>query len=230
MSLFKKIFTAIRGGAREVGEAIVDVNSVRILEQEIKDADEHLNKAKQDLTSVMAKEMQSNRDMERYKKDIEQYEGYAMQALEKGDETLAIEIAEKIAGLESELSTHSETKATFSTHATRLRELVKKTERQLGEYKRQLVMVKTTESVQKATSTITSNFTSSQSKLLSATESLERIKKKQQDFDDRMRAAETLEQETNGASLEEKMRSSGIGGQAHSASSVLSRLKSQKSN
>jgi len=230
MSLLKKIFTAIRGGAREVGEAIVDVNSVRILEQEIQDADEHLNKAKQDLTSVMAKEMQANREMERYKKDIEQYEGYAMQALEKGDETLAIEIAEKIAGLEAELSTHSETKTTFSSHATRLRELVKKTERQLGEYKRQLVMVKTTESVQKATSTITDNFTSSNSKLLSATESLERIKKKQQDFDDRMKAAETLEQETSGASLEEKMRNSGIGGQAHSASSVLSRLKSQKNN
>jgi phage shock protein A len=37
MAILKKIFTAIRGGAREVGESIVDANSVRIFEQEIKD-------------------------------------------------------------------------------------------------------------------------------------------------------------------------------------------------
>ena len=37
MSILKKIFTAIRAGAREVGEGIVDSNSVRIFEQEIKD-------------------------------------------------------------------------------------------------------------------------------------------------------------------------------------------------
>ena len=40
MSVLNKVFTAIRGGAREVGESIVDANSVRIFEQEIKDAEE----------------------------------------------------------------------------------------------------------------------------------------------------------------------------------------------
>ena len=39
MSLLTKIFTAVRGGARELGETIVDQNSVRIFEQEIKDAE-----------------------------------------------------------------------------------------------------------------------------------------------------------------------------------------------
>ena len=38
MSVFKKIMTALRGGAREAGEAIVDANGIRIFEQEIKDA------------------------------------------------------------------------------------------------------------------------------------------------------------------------------------------------
>ncbi len=61
MSVLKKIMTAIRGGAREVGELIVDQNGTRIFEQEIKDAQEHLHKAKQDLTDVMAKQMQSAR-------------------------------------------------------------------------------------------------------------------------------------------------------------------------
>lgn len=228
MSLLKKIFTAIRGGATEAGEAIVDANSIRILEQEIRDAENHINKAKQDLTSVMAKEMQANREIENLTKQIKEYEGYALEALNKGDETLATEIAEKIAGLEAELKLHEETKQSFSAHADRLRELVKKIERQLAEYKRQLTMVKTTDSVQKATSAISDNFTNSNSKMMSATESLERIKKKQRDFDDKLKAAEILDSENSDSSLEEKMKNAGIGSQNSSASSVLDRIKAKK--
>ena len=46
MSILKKIATAFRGGAREVGELIVDANGTRIFEQEIKDAQDHMHKAK----------------------------------------------------------------------------------------------------------------------------------------------------------------------------------------
>jgi len=228
MSLMKKIFTAIRGGAREAGEAIVDANSIRILEQEIKDAEDHIAKAKQDLTTVMAKEMQSSREIDRLKKQIEQYEGYAIEALNKSDEGLATEIAEKIASIEPELKLQEETKRSFSTHADRLKDLVKKTERQLGEHKRQLLMVKTTDSVQKATSAISDNFTNSNSKMMSATESLERIKQKQKDFDDKLKAAEILESENPDTSLEAKMKQAGIGEQTSSASSVLDRIKAKK--
>jgi len=228
MSLLKKIFTAVRGGAREAGEAIVDANSIRILEQEIKDAEGHIAKAKQDLTSVMAKEMQASREIERLKTQSEEYENYAMDALNKGDDALATEIAEKIAGIESELAQQQEVKSSFSAHADRLRELVKKTERQLAEYKRQLTMVKTTDSVQKATSAISDNFSNSNSKMMSATESLERIKQKQREFDDKLKAAEMLDNESSDASLEAKMKQAGIGPQTSSASSVLDRIKAKK--
>jgi len=228
MSLMKKIFTAIRGGAREAGEAIVDANSIRILEQEIKDAENHVAKARQDLTAVMAKEMQANREVESLQKQIAEYEGYAMDALNKGDDSLATEIAGKIAGLEAELTAQQEIKASFSANAERLKELLKKTERQLAEYKRQLVMVKTTDSVQKATSAISDNFTNSNSKMMSATESLERIRAKQKEFDDKLKAAETLDAEDSDASLEAKMKQAGIGPKTTSASSVLDRIKAKK--
>jgi len=228
MGLLKKIFTAIRGGATEAGEAFVDANSIRILEQEIKDADNHISKAKQDLTTVIAKEMAASREIEGIKTKISEYEGYAVSALDKGDETLAIEIAEKIATLEAELGQQTAAQSSFSAHAVRLRELVKKTERTLAEYKRQLTMVKTTDSVQKATSAISDSFSNSNSKIMSATESLERIKKKQRDFDDRLQAAETLDDENSDTSLEAKMKDAGIGPQTSSASSVLDRIKAKK--
>ena len=96
MSIFKKIMTAIRGGASEVGEAIVDSNATRIFEQEIRDSENHLTKAKRDLTGVMAQQMAASREVDRLKREVIEHEGYAMQAMEKGDETLALAVAEKI--------------------------------------------------------------------------------------------------------------------------------------
>lgn len=220
--------TAVRGGASEVGEAIVDSNSTRIFEQEIRDAENHLTKAKRDLTGVMAQQMASQREVDRIKREVTEHEGYAVQALEKGDESLALAVAEKIANLEGELTTQQQALDSFEGNANRLKELVKKSERQVSEYKRQLSMVKTTESVQKATSAITDNFSSSNSKLLNAKDSLERIKAKQQKFDDKMRAAELLESENSDSSLEAQLKEAGIGSTDASANSVLDRIKAKQ--
>ena len=228
MSIFKKIMTAIRGGATEVGEAIIDSNATRIFEQEIRDAENHLTKAKRDLTGVMAQQMAASRDVDRLKREVTEHEGYAVQALDKGDETLALAVAEKIATLESDLGNQQQSLDSFAGSANRLKELVKKSERQVGEYKRQLSMVKTTESVQKATAAITDNFSSSNSKLLSAKDSLERIKAKQQKFDDRMKAAEVLESENSDNSLAAQLKEAGIGATDNSSNSVLERLKAKQ--
>lgn len=220
--------TAFRGGASEVGEAIVDANATRIFEQEIRDAENHLTKAKRDLTSVMAQQMSSSREVDRIKREIAEHEGYAVQAMEKGDNELALAVAEKISGLESELTTQQQSLDSFEGNANRLKELVKKSERQVAEYKRQLSMVKTTESVQKATSAITDNFSSSNSKLLNAKDSLERIKAKQQKFDDQLKAAEVLESENSDSSLEARLKEAGIGSTSNDANSVLERLKAKQ--
>ena len=116
MSVLKKIMTAIRGGAREVGELVVDANGTRIFEQEINDAQTHLRKAKQDLTEVMAKQMQASRKAEATKASISEHEGYVAQALDKDDEALALEIAEKIApALIKDLVSGLDDQASFET-------------------------------------------------------------------------------------------------------------------
>jgi len=227
MSIFKKIITAVRGGAREAGEAVVDANSTRIFEQEIRDSEKHITIAKRDLTDVMAKQMQAARELAQLQSSIKEHEGYALQALEQGNEALAIEVAEKIGELEKSEADQQQANESFLNSADRLKELIKKSERQLTDYKRQLSMVKTTDSVQKATSAITDNFTASNSKLLSAKDSLERIKQKQANFDDKLKAAEQLEAEDGDTSLKAKLQEAGIGAQQSSAQSVLDRLKAK---
>ncbi len=227
MSIFEKIFTAIRGGAREIGESIVDKNGVRIFEQEIKDADTALNKAKQDLTEVMAKEMQASRKIESLNADIKKHEEYVSSAVEKNNDELALEIAQKIAEFESDLDIQKKAQASFSAHVERLKGLIKQTNKALADMQRQLVMVKTTQNVQRATAAITQNYASGTSKLLTAKESLDRIKHKQQDLEDRLKAGEMLQGEFDGKDLEEKLKKAGILQTDNKAQEILAAIKAK---
>lgn len=228
MSLIEKIFTALRGGARELGESIVDQNSVRIFEQEIKDAETALDNAKRDLTEVMAKEMQAARKIESLQADVKKHEDYASKALEKGDENLALEVAQKIAEIQGELDIQKKAQESFAAHVTRLKNLVKQTGKALADMQRQLVMVKTTQNVQKATTAITQNYAAGSSKLLSAKESLDRIKQKQADLEDRLKAGEALQGEFEGHDLEKKLKDAGIVKSEDKAQEILAALKAKK--
>ena len=111
----------------------------------------------------------------------------------------------------------------------RLRTLVSKTERQIKDYERQLEMVKTTESIQKASAAITSNYASSNNKMLSARDSLERIRERQQRSLDIMEAEQELLAQTGEKTLEERLEQAGIADTKVNANAVLNRLKSDNS-
>ncbi len=229
MNILKKIMTAIRGGTRELGESIVDSQGTRIFEQEIEDAQESLKKAKGDLTQVMAKEMQASRKVESIQAEIDKNEGYVADALAKNKEALALEIATKVAELEQDKAQQVGAQQSYEKHIGKLKSMMEKAERQLKDYERQLTMVKTTENVQKATAAITDNFGTTDSTLMSAKESLDRIRKKQQDFDDRNIAAEQLDAENSGKNLSDKMKEAGIGDTQSAAEAVIARLKAKSS-
>lgn len=229
MSLLKKIITAIRGGARETGEAIVDMNAIRILEQEIKDGEDALEKAKRDLTEVMAKEMQASRKVEEVSAEITKHEGFAAKALDKGDEALALEVAQKIAEMQGELDIQTQARDSFAEHTKRLKGMIKQSTKGLADMQRQLTMVKTTDSVHKATDAITQNYSNGSSSLLSAKESLDRIKKKQQDHEDRLKAGELLNDEFSEKGLEDKLKEAGIVEGEDKAQDILARIKAGRS-
>ncbi|NQZ05651.1 MAG: PspA/IM30 family protein [Algicola sp.] len=228
MSILSKIFTALKGGAREAGEAIVDANGIRIFEQEIADAQNALTNAKKNLTEVMAKEMQTKRKVTALNDSISEHETFAGQALEKGDEAMAMEIAEKIAEFENDKVELDEVLATYSTSVTALKSQVKEAEKTIKENQRQLSMVKTTESVQKATMAVNSTLASNNSSMGSAKASLERIKQRQADRNDQLAAAKTLDNEENGTDLKDRMAAAGIGDTKSKGSDILARLKAKK--
>src|SRR5688572_25400395 len=103
MSMIKKVMTLLRSSVREIGESVVDANATQIYEQEILDARRNIEQARADLTGVMAKEMQTAREIERLRGEVLRYEALAVEALDKSKESLAEEVATQVASLEAQL-------------------------------------------------------------------------------------------------------------------------------
>ncbi len=224
MAVFSKILTMLRGDVRSIGQSIVDNNASSIYEQEIVEAKAHVAQARQDLTGVMAKEMQATREIERLAKEMGRYEAMALEALKRSQEGLAEEVAQKVADIEVALAEQTTARDNFVGHVVRLKGMIRNAETTLREHERELAMAKTTESVYKATATISNSMGSSGSKLMSAKESLERIKQRHQDMADRMDAADVLEGEMGNKALERKLAAAGIGDTASRQSEVMARL------
>lgn len=228
MTVLGKILTLVRGSAREIGESVVDANATRIYEQEIIDARNAILKAKNDLTGVMAKEMQSAREIERIRKEIARLENMAVDALEKGREDLAEEVAGKVAATEGELDEQTRSHADYALQVGKLKDLINSAETKVREHEREVAMARTTESVYKATRSISDNIVASGSKLSNAKGSLERIKRRHEDLADRMHAAEALERETGNRALETKLADAGIGEDAERKRQVMARIRARK--
>jgi len=228
MSIWAKVATAIRGGVSEAGEAIVDNQALRILDQEIRDADSALGKSKEALTGIIAKRKLADKKVDSLKVSLTEYEGYAMQALDKGDDGLAIEIAEKIAGLEAELLGEEGMAKAFADSEAQLRKTVGQTQANLKRLKQQVDTVKATEIVQRSQAAVAAQHSGTGSSMRSALDSLERLKSKQAERAARFEAASELAESTEEVSLDTKLKAAGIVDGGAKGGDVLARLKAKR--
>ena len=229
MSIWAKVATAVRGGVSEAGEAIVDNQALRILDQEIRDAGNELGKSKEALTGIIAKRKLADKKVGSLRSSLTEYEGYATQALDKGDEALAIEIAEKIAGIETELLGEEGSAKAFSDSEGQLRKIVGQTEANLKRLRQQVDTVKATEAVQRSQAAVAARHSGAGSSMRSALDSLERLKSKQAERTAKFEAASELAESTEEVSLDAKLKAAGIVGGGASGGDVLARLKAKRS-
>ena len=228
MSIWNKVVTAIRGGVNEAGEAIVDSQALRILDQEIRDADGELRRSKEGLANMMAKHKLSQNKVDGLQAKITEYEGYAMQAMDKGDDVLATDVAEKIAELENQFASEKDMADQYATSVADLRRAVSQAEGNLRRLKQQVDVVKATESVHKAQAAVAHRHSGANSKMRTAVDSLERIKQKQAERSAQMDAASELANEAGEGSLDAKLKAAGIGKGESDRSAVLARLKAKR--
>ena len=228
MSIWARVATAVRGGVSEAGEAIADHKALRIVDQEIRDAEGELKKSKEALTSIIAKRKLSDKKVDSLKSSLTEYEGYAMKALDKGDDELAGEIADKIAGLETELMAEGGAAKSFLDSESHLRKTVGQTEANLKRRNQQVDTVKATEIVQKSQAAVAARHSGAGSGMRSALDSLERLKTKQAERAAKFEAASEIAESTEEAGLDAKLKAAGIVGGGASGGDVLARLKAKR--
>ena len=225
MSLLQKILTLFRGTAHEAGQAVVDANAMKILDQEIRDAGNELLRSKEELTKVMAqRQLLAGKSQDRAGKKAE-YETYIAGALRKGDEALAREVAERLATIETDLTSDGQTLAQYDGSIRSLKTAITETERKLGRVKQQIDTVKATEAVQRAQGAVAARHSGANGKVGTALDSLERIQARQAERGARMTAAQQLENESGDGDLNARLANAGLLGGSTSVDNILERFR-----
>lgn len=228
MSILRKLWTAARGGATEAGQSIIDSQALRILDQEIRDAEGALDRARDELAGIVARRTLTERRTGELKARIAEYEDHAAKALDKGDEALARDIARRIAEWEADVAAGETLVAESRAAEARMRATVTTTESRIEALRREVETVRATEAVQAAQAAVASRHAGVNSALGDATQSLERIRRRQAERGARMEAAEEMEKARTGADLDERLAGLGIGGGASSGDDVLARIRAKR--
>lgn len=228
MNIVEKLLTALRGGIDEAGEHSADGQALAVLEQEMREANTELQRAKDGLVEVMAGQRLAEAREKALADKIAEYEGYALQALEKGEEALAAEVAAKIVALEAEKREQTHIAAQYRQSVRALQHSIHEMEANLRRIRQQADTVKATANVQKAQEAVAERFGSPQSKMHNAMESLVRIRERQIEKAMEMEVRGDLARGEGDLALQEKLLAAGIGKREQDAQAVLERLKAQK--
>ncbi|HVL42519.1 MAG TPA: PspA/IM30 family protein [Brevundimonas sp.] len=228
MSMLAKLSALFRGTAHEAGQSVVDANALKILDQEIRDADNAQGKARDDLAGLVARRRMAENEMKSFGDQIAKYESSARTALAQGKTDLAREVAQRIAELETEIGSRGPLIENMKAAEARLRSAIATTDQKIETLRREIDIVKVNDSVQKAQTSVALQSAGAHSRIGSAADSLQRIKQRQAVNEEKLRAGQELEDKRTGADLDAKLKEAGIlPGQA-SADDVLARLTAQE--
>ena len=228
MSMLAKLSALFRGTAREAGQAVVDANALKILDQEIRDADTAQGKARDDLAGLVARRRMAENELKSFGDQIAKYESSVRAAMSQGKTDLAREVAGRIAELETEIGTRGPLIEGMKEAEARLRTAISTTDQKIETLRREIDIVKVNDSVQRAQTSVALQSQGAHSRIGSAADSLQRIKQRQAIQEERLRVGQELEDKRSGADLDAKLREAGIlPGQA-SADDVLARLTARE--
>lgn len=223
MSVWRKLVTAVKGGATEAAQTVVDSQAIRILEQEIREAKDELRKSDHARTQILAKCKLAQQKVDSIKASISQYEEHARKAIDT-DRQLALDCAQKVSDLTAELESEQTYLDQFKQSEKQLANNIGQAKANLKRLEQQVDMVKATESVQKAQVAVSSRHMGANSKMKTATESLSRIQEKQNLRNAELQAAEELAADESTDDLEKRLAQAGIKGGQTSADDELARI------
>ncbi|MBR9881993.1 MAG: PspA/IM30 family protein [Gammaproteobacteria bacterium] len=229
MSLWTKLHTLVRATAHEPAEKLVDANALRIMAQEIREAEQALHQARLDLAGLIAERRQLERHNQQLAEQLEAREHQARAALEQDDEALALAVASRIAEVESQLTSQRQHAEALSRQEQTLREELGQAAQSLRHYQREMKLAKARSGNAGLGRKLGACSTGLQRHMDEIATSYERIRTSQQHQAEVTTALKELDEEASGQDLDRRLRTSGILEGSMDARSVLARLKAQGS-
>ena len=228
MSMWSKLSALFRGSVHDGAQTVVDANALRILDQEIRDADNAQGQARDELAKMVARRRALETEVAQLNEQVRKYEASARAALTKGDQALALEVAQRIADLEKESTQKGGQMTELRASEDKMRGIITQTDAKIEALRREIEMVKVNESVQKAQSAVISRSGSASGVVGSAADSLKRIKERQSVREEQFRLHNEAEDRRTGADLDAKLAAAGILPGGGGAEDVLARLMAPK--
>ncbi|WP_053979718.1 PspA/IM30 family protein [Marinagarivorans algicola] len=227
MGFLRDIVTAVRGGLSEAGEAVVDSQALRILEQEIRDADAAINTAKISLSQLKAKEIGLAKQIHEIDVDIEDYTAKARAALAADKRDLARTIAEKIAELTGSKTDLKEQHDALEAQVNKIYQVIKVREKQKDKNRIELQKAKTYEDLQKTQVAVAAAMPTNDSSAKRVQRALDRVKQKQADTENQMSADQWLNDLEQGNDLDAQIAAAGLDSSKTSADDILAQLEAK---
>lgn len=221
--LLSRLFSIGKGKVNEAGEAIVDKNAITIFEQQLREAEADLAKAKDSLTSVMADKTIATNKLNDIKSREQTMLGHAKAAKEKGEEALMHECVQAVADAREEMATQQALVDQLTESASAIEAQVRQTEGNIRELKRRTNAIKANDRLLKAEKSLSKHSTGANGSVSSALDSLARIDEKQAHARAKIDAQREMSQ-TPEEALNAKLAASGIGSTRHSTADILSEL------
>ena len=219
MGFLSKLLTALRGAANEAGEAAVDKNAIRILDQELRDAEGANAKAKESLASIMGKKKVAEQRLDGLQADYDRRMEQVRTALDKGEEDLARDVASAVKQIEAQGHKEQEVIATYERTIEDLRSAIRDNDSRIDTIRREVDTVKANDALVRAEQAVASTNAGANSALGSAADILERIKSRQAETRARIEAANELADD--GGSLDAKLAKAGITDQTSGTDDIL---------
>lgn len=220
MGMFKRLVDVLRANINDLISKAEDPE--KLLNLLIQDMNEKLVEVKQEVAKALADEKRLQRQMEEEKRAAKNWEKKAMMAVEKGDDTLAMEALKRQKVCETNAlgyeETHMQQKAAVDKLKTALKQLQDKIEE--ARRKKNLLIArakraKAQDKINKTMASLTDN---------SAFDTFSRMEEKVANMEARADAELELNTEMSGASLEDKFKKLETEGDA---SDMLAALKSK---
>jgi phage shock protein A len=224
--MFKTVVTLLRGQAFEAEERLADRHALLLLDQQMRDAAQAIDRAKKALAVAVAKDKAEEKKLAATHAQIRELEGRAVEALEAGREDLAQKAAEAIAGLEGDAQATEKAHGVFAVEIAKLERHIRSQSARLAELERGRRIARAAQAVRVARRGRLEEAPLCRATLSEAEATLARLREQQIEACAAETALDALDAEPVAESLNEALADAGFGPPVKPrAADVLARLK-----